>query len=138
MSVHVNYLAVIVAAIANMVIGSLWYSPALFGKEWMRLTGHKMGSGKGVSTAYIMAAVVSLVEAFVLARFITIDAATTYLPVNIMEAVKVAAWVWVGFVATVVASSFIFEGRPMKLYQITVGYQLVSFLVMGAIIAAMG
>lgn len=138
MSVHVNYLAIIVAAVANMIVGSLWYSPALFGKEWMRLTGVKMGVGKSAQSAYIMAAVVSLIEAFVLARFITTDNASTYLPLSITEGLKVAAWVWLGFVATTSASGFIFEGKPMKLYQIGLGYQLVSFLIMGAIIAAMG
>ena len=39
MALEVNYLAVLVAAIVNMVVGALWYSPLLFGKAWMKLTG---------------------------------------------------------------------------------------------------
>ena len=35
-SVDINYLAVFVAAIINMIIGSFWYSPLLFAKPWMR------------------------------------------------------------------------------------------------------
>ncbi len=35
--VHVNYLAVLVAALAVFVLGWLWYSPLLFFKPWMRL-----------------------------------------------------------------------------------------------------
>ncbi len=36
--VPINYLAVVVAAIANMVLGFLWYG-SLFGKQWIKLSG---------------------------------------------------------------------------------------------------
>ncbi len=35
----VNYLAVLVAAIVGMVVGFIWYSPKVFGKMWMKLSG---------------------------------------------------------------------------------------------------
>src|SRR5205809_6491008 len=35
----VNYVAVLVAAVAVFVLGWLWYSPLLFYKRWMRLRG---------------------------------------------------------------------------------------------------
>ncbi len=37
-TVPVNYVAVVVAALANMVIGYVWFGP-LFGKMYMRLQG---------------------------------------------------------------------------------------------------
>ena len=37
--VHVNYLAVLVAAVVVFILGWLWYSPLLFYKPWMRLRG---------------------------------------------------------------------------------------------------
>jgi len=33
---HLNWLAILVAAISTMVVGFLWYSPLLFAKAWMR------------------------------------------------------------------------------------------------------
>jgi hypothetical protein len=36
---HVNYLAVLLAAVAVFVLGWLWYSPLLFLRPWMRLRG---------------------------------------------------------------------------------------------------
>jgi len=33
---EVNYLAIAAAAIATVLLGGLWYSPALFGKTWQR------------------------------------------------------------------------------------------------------
>ena len=35
--VHLNYLAVLAAAVAVFVLGWLWNSPLLFYKPWMRL-----------------------------------------------------------------------------------------------------
>jgi hypothetical protein len=36
---EINWLAVVVAAIACFLLGGLWYSPVLFGKAWQRETG---------------------------------------------------------------------------------------------------
>lgn len=134
--VHVNWIAILVAAVANMIIGSLWYSPMMFAKEWMRLLGKK-DMKMGAQTAYIWAAIISLVESYALARFITVDNATIYLPLTLMEAIKVALIIWVGFVLTTNANSVVFEGKPAKLYQMYMGYQLVAFVVMAVVIALM-
>lgn len=43
-----NFLAILVAAVVPMVLGFLWYNPALFGNAWMReagMTEEKMKSG---------------------------------------------------------------------------------------------
>jgi hypothetical protein len=37
--VHINYLAVLTAAVSTFVIGGLWYSPALFRRSWMAANG---------------------------------------------------------------------------------------------------
>ena len=37
-TVDINYLAVLIAALASYVLGALWYSPVLFGKLWMKLS----------------------------------------------------------------------------------------------------
>ena len=127
----VNIVAVIIAALVNMVVGSLWYSKMLFANQWMKLIGKSMSDMKGAQKAYVLAAVVSLVEAYVLATFLQMSGA-----MGITEGVKTAFLIWLGFVATTQASYYIFEGRPLKLYNINVGYQLVSFLVMGAVLSA--
>jgi hypothetical protein len=37
-----NWLAIIIATVVNMVLGSLWFSPVLFQKRWMAL---RVGAG---------------------------------------------------------------------------------------------
>jgi hypothetical protein len=39
--VHVNWLAILVAALAGLAVGGIWYGP-LFGKAWMRESGVTM------------------------------------------------------------------------------------------------
>ncbi len=36
---HLNWLAILVAAVSSLAAGFLWYSPMLFAKPWM----HEMG-----------------------------------------------------------------------------------------------
>ena len=45
---EVNYHAVVLAALSAFLLGGLWYSPALFAKQWVALTGQseeKLKSG---------------------------------------------------------------------------------------------
>jgi len=44
--------------------------------------------------------------------------------------------VWLGFVATVQLTGALFAKQSMKLFAINTGYQLVCYLVMGAILTA--
>ncbi len=126
---QVNYLAVLVAAVLNMVAGAIWYSPMLFAKPWIKLTGKKDMQGGGVG--YGIAALCSLAIAYVLAHFVQLAGAMDW-----MDGVKTGLWAWVGFVATTAAANYVFEGRPWKLYWINVGYPLVAFVLMGALLAA--
>ena len=47
----VNWLAVIGAAVASMVVGYLWYSDYLFGKMWRKSSGMKAMSPKEMKAA---------------------------------------------------------------------------------------
>lgn len=127
---QLNWVAVVVAAIVNMIIGSLWYSKLLFAAQWSKLTGQK--DMKGVQGAMVWMVVVSLVEAAILAWVIKMTGT-----VGVTGGLKVGFLTWLGFIVTTSASEIIFEKRPMKLYRINMGYQLVAFLIMGAVIAAM-
>lgn len=132
--VEVNYLAVLVAAIASMVLGALWYSPMLFGSKWVKLMGWTQQEmekrKKGMGKSYGIAFVGSLVMAYVLAIFIAWAGAA-----SVAAGVQVGFWVWLGFLATTGLGTILWEGRPKELYAINTGYELVQLLVMGAILA---
>ncbi len=139
MTVEVNYLAVIVAAVANMALGFVWYGP-LFGKVWMQLSGRTMQdidaqkSKTNVNVGYGIAFVGSLVMAFVLSHAIIF--ASAYLGVSGLNAgLQAGLWNWLGFIAPVTLGTVLWDGKPWKLWFLTNGYYLLSLLMMGSIIA---
>ena len=131
---EVNYLAVLVAAVASFLLGWLWYGP-LFGKPWMKLMNFDKNSMKSMKlspvTAMILGFLTYLVIAYVLAGFISILNSAT-----IVEGIKIAFWIWLGFIATTTLGSFLWEGKSIKLYLLNNTYNLLNLLVMSAILTA--
>ena len=132
-----NLLSVLAAAIATMILGFLWYSPLLFAKPWTVAMGYDLNDKakmeemrKGAGKLYGITFVASLVSAFVLAKIIDVTTVTSAL-----YGMKIGFAVWLGFVTTVQLTSTLFKKRPIKLYLIDTGYQLVCYLLMGAILA---
>lgn len=135
--VPINYLAVVLAAASTMVVGSLWYGP-LFGKEWMKLTGHKPDPAKQkeMGKLYALQFVGSLVMAYVMAHSMVFAGA--YLKVSGVNAgVMAGFWSWLGFVTPITLGTVLWDGKPWKLFVINAGHYLVAMLVMGAILGAM-
>ncbi len=132
-TIIVNYWAVLVAAIAQMIIGALWYSPALFGKQWMsmmNLTEESMKSKKKeAQRGYVLMFVSAVVMCYVLANFVVYAKATTML-----DGMLTGFWLWLGFIATVTLGGFLWEGKPFKLYLLNVTYWLVTLVVTSAIL----
>lgn len=128
--VEINYLAVLVAAAINMGLGALWYSPALFGKAWAKLTDRKLEDMTGGGMGYGVAAIGALLQAYILAHFVQYAAADTA-----GEGAVTGFWLWLGFVAVAMAVNAVFEGRSWKLWKINVGYYLVVLLINGALLA---
>ena len=132
--VAVNYLAVLVSAIASMLLGFLWYGP-LFGKTWMKLMKwdpKKMGSMKANSNmalSYGITFVGSLVMAYVLAHIVGYTQAKT-----LMDGVVAGFWTWLGFIATVSLGKVLWEGKSWNLYMLDNAYHLVNLVVMGIIL----
>lgn len=135
-SVDINYWAVLVTAVVQMIIGAIWYSPSMgFGKSWMKLAGIKPGKinaekKKAMTRSYILVFVSALVLNFVLANFVIYMTASGFL-----EGAFVGFMIWVGFILTSMLGMLLWEGRPFKLYLINVFYYLVSLAITGGILA---
>lgn len=127
---NINVGAVLAAAAANFVIGGMWYSPALFGKAWMRANGFTEADLKRGSPAVIFGVsfVFCLIMAANLAAFLA-GPETTF-----AFAAGVAAGLgWAALGLGVVA---LFERRPWSYIAVNGGYLTVSFAAMGAILGA--
>lgn len=133
MNLHqINWLAVVVAALSTFVLGGVWYSPILFGKIWMRANGFTESDAKTCSKirAFGGSFVLALVMSANLAMFLA-DPNTTLLWGITAGALAGAGWVAAGF--TVIA---FFESRSWPYIFVNGGYQIVTFVLMGAILGA--
>lgn len=126
----INWLAVAVATVVAMVVGALWYMPALFGKAWMNELGKQPENLGNATSGYLVAVVGNLVMIYVLAHFVDYTVALTAL-----EGATVGFWAWLGFVATSSAINGVFEGKSFKLWAINAGMMLVVLVLAGAILA---
>ena len=135
-SFDVNYLAVLVSTIVSMAIGAFWYSPAGFGKKWMELMNITKANidkakQKGMTKSYITAFIALFILNFVLANIIMTAQAISW-----FEGLQVGLVMWLGFIATVMIGSILWESKPVKLYLINVLHYAVVLAIAGAILAA--
>lgn len=128
-----NWLAIIIATIANVIIGFLWYGTWAFGKSWVQLSGRTMGEGQQPGPLYALTIVGALVQAIAMSWF----AAQTGVHSGSAGAV-IGLFVGLGFIAPAMFADVLFAGRPARLYAITAGYQVLAAVVQGAIIGFMG
>ena len=127
----INYLALAVAALARFLFGWLWYSPLLFGKTWMTLTNCNPEEMKRRMPAL---AIADLIANFVMV-FVLVHAVHYAGAVNAGQGAAVGFFNWLGFIASVMLMLTLYEKRPVKLWWINSGFQLISMLIMGAIVA---
>ncbi|KXK09831.1 MAG: hypothetical protein UZ22_OP11002000995 [Microgenomates bacterium OLB23] len=129
----VNFVAIFLAAVANMVIGALWYSPTMFGTKWSALMGYKAKDlpkmQQAAKNGYAVMFVVSLVMAYVMAHFIQYLGITT-----VQEACQFGFWVWLGFVGATQISDHIWSEKPLQLLYINSGYRIVATITMALVL----
>ncbi len=137
-NVEVNYVAVVLAALSTMVVGSIWYTPKVFGKAWMSLAGLKQKDlEKNGMWPIAITLVVSLITAYVLAH-------VAYLSNSffgnsfLQDTLTTAFWAWLGFTAARFITHDAFEARRKKLTLLNISHELVTFLVMGLVVGLFG
>lgn len=127
---QINWLAVVAAALSTFLLGGLWYSPLLFGPAWLRANGFtaEQAAGFNKARAFGGSFVLALVMSANLAVFLA-DEKTTLAWGMIAGALAGGGWVAAGI--GVIA---LFENRPWSYLLVNGGYQLIAFVLMGAIL----
>src|SRR5437867_12979867 len=108
---NVNILAVIVAAVETFILGSVWYSPVLFAKQWMQAHGYtpeKLEEMKrrGVTRAYAVSVLCYLVMGYVLALLASYTQATSF-----AHGLWLGFLVWLGCAATIGLAANMLSGN---------------------------
>ena len=124
--------ATLVATILGFALGALWYGP-LFGKSWMAAVGMTRQQIRQDNPATIYGATfaLGLVASYVFGL---------YLGPNPGRAFAVVAGAAAGlcWVATALATNYLFEGKPVSLIAINGGYHAVRFTLIGLAFGLLG
>jgi hypothetical protein len=130
--IPINLWALVVAALAKMALGSLWYAPFAYGPHWMAAAGVSPAQMKAALPKAMLADLLgSLVTALILMHVVRYAGAD-----SVVHGATMGFLCWLGFVAATTLAAVFYEGRPFKLFLINNGFLLFSLMVMGAIIGA--
>ena len=126
-------LQILIAGIASVLLGWLWYSPYLFGGAWMRMTNITPEMAERGKKRMHLMALIGLVAAMLIAWVMS------YVGILLgvydwFGAVELGFWCWLGFVAPTMLGIVLWEQKPFRLYLINALYWLASFIVMALIL----
>lgn len=126
-----NWLAVLVAGISAFVLGGVWYSPALFGKAWMKennLSEEKIQAGnKG--KIFGLSLLLTLIMSVNLAMYL--NTPNINFQLGTLFGFLAGLWIFCG-----IAIVGLFEHKTGRYIFINGGYCFVALGLMGAILGA--
>lgn len=127
--IHLNWLAILVAAVSTFLIGGIWY--ALFEKQWMAANNFTKEylQQRNLPLVFGLSLLFSFIMSFNLAMFIGAKA-------NISFGMIAGFLTGFGWVFLSIAIISLFEKRSIKYVLINGGYMIVAFTVMGTILGA--
>lgn len=131
---EINYWAVILATLSSMVVGSIWYTPKVFGNYWMKNAGvTPSGNARDAVGPIVTTVLVSFVTAWVLAGAAFI-AWKFYGGGFLVAAIVTTIVLWAGFTAARFITHDAFDKRPSGLTMLNIAHELVTLVVMAVII----
>ena len=132
---HLNYIAVLVTAIAGFAVGAVWYS-GLFGKAWrteMKITDEQMKAAceKGMAAVMIKAFIFTLIGTVALAVLLRAHGTP-----NWKHGAACGLFIGLCTVGARMLNGGVFEMKSWKLQAINVGHEAVMYTLQGAILGA--
>jgi hypothetical protein len=127
-----NYLPVIAATLAAMVVSGIWYSPHVFGTQWIALRAANLGVAPDATIPTwkpIVEVAREVLVGYVLLRFIKQTDIMT-----VKRALALGFWVWFGFPVSMLVGSSLWDNKPWALSLIHAGDWLSKMLVMACAI----
>ncbi len=141
MEMNINYIAILVAVVANFILGFIWYTP-LFGKAWAKEAGLDT-SVKPTTGEMARGMIIMVIGNFFLAYVLAHNmAAWSFVPgMNEMSPISnvmsSAIFTWLGFYLPVDIGVVTWEKKSWKLFGINTGYHFMMLLVASLILTFM-
>jgi len=126
----VYYIAVVVATIAVMVCGFVFFLPQVFGARWLALIG-RPNEQLRPGPEFVVSILAAFLNAWTLAVLARSLGAST-----ISDGLVLGALVGIGFFGAAFAANTVITKRPWSLFAIDAAHGLIGQLIMAAIVAA--
>lgn len=128
----VNWLAVVVAAIASMAFGAAWYT--VLSKQWLGAIGKSRDQLNASWTPFAWAFAMQLVMAY----FIALITPALFGATDVGSGVLAGVHMWLGFVITALILNHRYQSMPWRLTAIDGGYLLGVLVIQGIVIGLFG
>ena len=129
---HINWLAVLVAAVAYFLLGALWYS-VLFGKKWAQLVkldtsnpDLKKGMGGMMISTFVLVLIVCFGLEVLVVKFNFLQ--------ELSYGIKLGLLTGLAFATTAVSIHYVYENKPTNLYLINNGYHVIGHIIAASIL----
>lgn len=137
MSIHpgqINFLAVLVAAVATFMVGGLWYG-LLFAKRWAEVHGYTEDQLQAMAKKQGRNFAVFFVSDLVMGVILSLLIINLHLQ-NAVQGAGLGFLMWLGIAATIGACKNAANNKPLAAFVIDTGHELTALLVMGMILGA--
>ncbi len=129
---EINFIAVLLAAVASFVFGAIWYSPVLFMRRWCQETGvNPSESIDNPARVYGTTFLMNLISAFVLSLLLGPGP-------DISIAILYACLISVGMIAASMGINYQFAQRSLMHWLIDSGFHLGRFVLMATVLSFWG
>lgn len=129
---HINWLAVLVAAIAYFALGAIWFSKPVFGARWIALhdinvndDNAKKGLGAIMFGSFLLTLLISFGLAILVARSHFYEA---------ISGIKLGLFTGIFFAATAISITFLYIKKPLAIHLIDNGYHIVGQVIAAVIL----
>ena len=128
-----NPFAIAVATLVYFILGGLWFT--VLKQPWLDGIGRTMDEltqiGVSPAISYCIAIATTIIIVVALDTVIQLTG-----PQTPLRGVKVACFLWFGFIFTVITAEYAFELRSPQTLAIITGYPLTGMILAGAILGA--
>lgn len=135
----VNWLAVVVCVVVNMIVGFVWFNPKTFFPVWWKGIGKSEGDVPGsgsMAVTWALTVLASFVQAVFMSFMVTAMGSMMPGGTTLGSGAAIGAILWSGFVAPTSLVNKLFAGHGLKIWAIEAGNHLVTFVLYGAILGA--
>ncbi len=119
---RVSFVALGVVTLVVFVASSIWYSPLLFGRQFLELSGSTASAHPGP-----VRPVFEFLRTFVLA-FVIAHLVRRLHVADWKEAVGLGLWLWIGFPVILLTGSILWQNIPWQLAAIHSGDWLIKLI----------